>query len=222
MFDLTVVHVASCFLGASPSPTHASVLLSSPTQGQRWFSDMPSCFHHSSPISSCAPCRHCPVSYFDVRSIFIPQRRYIPLKKVQWDQRLVWFFFPTAARLVDFRAPWFRGGHLSDLLKWRSFRESPFFQSFTGSGPLSGVSWSKCRRHTESWVSLPVAATEKNLPERNVKSARGSGHFVVQNQANPIQLHAHAFSEQERTLQDFFIFYFHTDFFLCWLQSFYC
>lgn len=94
-FYFTMAHVVSCLLEVLPAAlptcqcitaklTHASVLLSSPTQGNSgalylmrlvWcFSDMPSCWHHYTHSYSRALCSRCPISYFNVRSIFIPRK----------------------------------------------------------------------------------------------------------------------------------------------------
>lgn len=81
LFAGRVSHRFSCLASVS-TPTHASVLLSSRTQGNScalylmqmvWcFADIPSRCHHYTYSYSCTVCSHCPISYFNVRSIFIP------------------------------------------------------------------------------------------------------------------------------------------------------
>lgn len=133
----TEAHVISCLSGSvlppPPSsyrcitkPTHASALLSSPTGGCScalylmrlvWcFSDMPSCCHHNTHSYSCALCSHRPISYFHVRSIFIPRKRYIPLKKNKKKQHSVTCgFSPSCTTAHGRRGPAVHWGHLSDL-----------------------------------------------------------------------------------------------------------
>lgn len=95
VFYLTVAHDVSCFLGGSPTahqrtavnPAHASVLLSSSTQGRsralyltrpaRCFPDMPSRFHHSALLGTTVQFLISTEIYFHT------SKRYIPLKKKQ-------------------------------------------------------------------------------------------------------------------------------------------
>lgn len=78
-------------------PAHVSVLLSSPTQGHSFalylmqlvwcFSDIPSCCHHYTHSYSCALCSHCSISYFNVRSIFIPRYKIHSIKKTKKQEK---------------------------------------------------------------------------------------------------------------------------------------
>lgn len=79
-------------------PTHALVVLSSPTQGNScalylmllvWcFPNMPSCCHHCTHSYSCA--LSLSNSLFQCEIYFHTSKRHIPLKETKWKQCLVW------------------------------------------------------------------------------------------------------------------------------------
>lgn len=154
-------------------PTHASVLLSSPTQGHSgalylsrpaWcFSNMPSCFHHST-VQFLIP----------TEFYFHTSKRYIPLKKTKKKKNpclascVVSFFW------MDPGAQW---GHFNDPFKSLPPKSvsslSILYSRFTSHPVFPGLNVARELGFTASCCRLDKLLVSK------VNCARGCGRSVV-------------------------------------------
>lgn len=166
------------------------------------FSDIPSCCHHDTHSYSCALCSHCSISYFNVRSIFIPRYKIHSIKKNKKARKnqkpnsvcCLLCFLLLLQRQMNVRA--LQGLFLTCLTSCCSVRLQPF----SALQPLNlspHVSCSKSRNHRENWVSLAVVVAQINWA-CNVKSARGSSFSSVQSRVNFIK---HGACDRQHSLQ---------------------